>query len=240
MLVQQKQNIKGFTLLELLVVIAIVGIVSAVGYPRLDAWVSKNRVKSEAEKIASLFASVTSQVERGYYPYAMIEFESGTFPTVIKAQGVSQNAFTKRIRKIGATPIACTQSDFLGWNLPAGSANKEWQLIGSHTMHEDTFIDKLAKKNVGGSGGTICFSKGGQYFKPPTGLGYKLFDGETDQNKATTNYITICHNNTSNCDTTTGSFDTAKKFDAYLVRYSRFGIITKYRYDFKQSEWIGY
>ena len=44
MLVQQKQNIKGFTLLEILVVVAIVGIVSLVGYPRLDAWVSKNRV----------------------------------------------------------------------------------------------------------------------------------------------------------------------------------------------------
>ena len=54
MLVQQKQNIKGFTLLEILVVVAIVGIVSLVGYPRLDAWVSKNRVKAEAEKMRSL------------------------------------------------------------------------------------------------------------------------------------------------------------------------------------------
>ena len=133
MLVQQKQNIKGFTLLEILVVVAIVGIVSLVGYPRLDAWVSKNRVKAEAEKITSLFATVTSQVERGYYPYAMIEFESGS-PTVIKAKGVSQNSFNQRIKKIGAAPIACARSDFTGWDLAAGSAGKEWQEIGRHTM----------------------------------------------------------------------------------------------------------
>ena len=238
MLVQQKQNIKGFTLLEILVVVAIVGIVSLVGYPRLDAWVSKNRVKAEAEKITSLFASVTSQVERGYYPYAMIEFESGS-PTVIKAKGVSQNSFNQRIKEIGAAPIACARSDFDGWDLAAGSAGKEWQEIGRHTMHEDIYLDKLTQA-TGSTNKTICFSKGGKYFKPPSGLGYKLFDGETDNNKSTTNYVTICHDNSSACDTANNSFDLEKKYDAYLVRYSRFGLITKYRWDFNQTKWIGY
>ena len=87
---------------------------------------------------------------------------------------------------------------------------------------------------------TICFSKGGKYFKPPSGLGYKLFDGETDNNKSTTNYVTICHENSSACDTANNSFDLEKKYDAYLVRYSRFGLITKYRWDFNQTKWIGY
>ncbi len=235
MLVQQKQNIKGFTLLELLVVIAIVGIVSAVGYPRLDGWVSKNRVKSEAEKIQSLFASVTSQVERGYYPYAMIQFESGE-PTVIKAQGVSQSTFNKRIKKIGAAPITCQQSDFLGW---ASKGGQEWQPISSHTMHEDTYLDKLTQTS-GQTGKTICFSKGGKYFKEPSGVFYYLFDDALNQNKATPNYVTICHINSSSCDTEKGLFDSDKKYDAYLVRYSRFGLITKYRWDYKKTKWIKY
>ena len=141
MLVQQKQNIKGFTLLELLVVVAIVGIISAVGYPRLDTWISKNRVIAEAEKIHSLISLVTSQVERGYYPYAMIQFETGS-PTVIKAQGVTQTTFNKRIKKPGAPAIACEKSDFTGW-LDGGT--KEWQEISTHTMHEDTFLDKLSQ-----------------------------------------------------------------------------------------------
>ena len=153
MLVQQKQNIKGFTLLELLVVLAIVAIVSAVGYPSFDTWVSKNRVKSEADKIAGLFSSATTQVERGMYAYVLIEFESGKFPAVITARGVSQSDLVKRLRQ--DPPIKCDTSDFTGL----------WTEINTHTMHEDTYIDTLAKKSIGGSGATICFSKSGTYFK---------------------------------------------------------------------------
>tara|TARA_B100001540_G_scaffold173872_1_gene153631 strand:- start:685 stop:1371 length:687 start_codon:yes stop_codon:yes gene_type:complete len=228
MLVQQNQNIKGFTLLELLVVLAIVAIVSAVGYPSFDTWVSKNRVKSEADKIAGLFSSATTQVERGMYAYVLIEFESGKFPTVITARGVSQSDLVKRLRQ--DPPIKCDTSDFTGL----------WTEINTHTMHEDTYIDTLAKKSIGGSGATICFSKGGTYFKSNTGLGNKFFDGETAVGKETSNFITICHNNSSDCDTLNGAFDTEKKYTAYLVRYSRFGLITKYKWSFKKNDWINY
>ena len=228
MLVQQNQNIKGFTLLELLVVLAIVAIVSAVGYPSFDTWVSKNRVKSEADKIAGLFSSATTQVERGMYAYVLIEFESGKFPTVITARGVSQSDLVKRLRQ--DPPIKCDTSDFAGL----------WTEINTHTMHEDTYIDTLAKKGVGGGGATICFSKGGTYFKSNTGLGNKFFDGENKVGKETSNFITICHNNSSHCDTLNGAFDDEKKYTAYLVRYSRFGLITKYIWSFKKNDWINY
>ena len=130
MLVQQKQNIKGFTLLELLVVIAIVAIVSAVGYPSFDTWASKNRVKTEADKIASLLSSVTTQVERGMYAYAIIEFELKSSPTVINAKGVSQSKLVKRLRQTPA--IKCDITDFTGL----------WTEIDTHTMDENTYIDK--------------------------------------------------------------------------------------------------
>ena len=63
MLVQQKQNIKGFTLLEILVVVAIVGIISAVSYPRLETWISKNRVISR--KIHSLIHWLPHKLREG-------------------------------------------------------------------------------------------------------------------------------------------------------------------------------
>ena len=233
MLVQQKQNIKGFTLLELLVVVAIVGIISAVGYPRLDTWISKNRVIAEAEKIHSLISLVTSQVERGYYPYAMIQFETGS-PTVIKAQGVTQTTFNKRIKKPGAPAIACEKSDFTGW-LDGGT--KEWQEISAHTMHEDTFLDKLSQTSQSKEK-TICFSKGGKYFKEPSGLHWVVFD--KDQNRSTANYITICHVNGQICDTQNKKFDPDEDYDAYLVKYSRFGLVEKYRWDYVKKDFIKY
>ena len=233
MLVQQKQNIKGFTLLELLVVVAIVGIISAVGYPRLDTWISKNRVIAEAEKIHSLISLVTSQVERGYYPYAMIQFEIGS-PTVIKAQGVTQTTFNKRIKKPGAPAIACEKSDFTGW-LDGGT--KEWQEISAHTMHEDTFLDKLSQASQSKEK-TICFSKGGKYFKEPSGLHWVVFD--KDQNRSTANYITICHVNSQICDTQNKKFDPDEDYDAYLVKYSRFGLVEKYRWDYVKKDFIKY
>ena len=235
MLVQQKQNIKGFTLLELLVVVAIVGIISAVGYPRLDTWISKNRVIAEAEKIHSLISLVTSQVERGYYPYAMIQFETGS-PTVIKAQGVTQSTFNKRIKKLvmEKKSIACEKSDFTGW-LDGGT--KEWQEISTHTMHEDTFLDKLSQASQSKEK-TICFSKGGKYFKEPSGLHWVIFD--KDQNRSTANYITICHVNGQICDTQNKKFDPDEDYDAYLVKYSRFGLVEKYRWDYVKKDFIKY
>ena len=224
MLVQQKQNIKGFSLLELLVVVAIIGLIAGIGYPRFDQWVSENRVRSEAEKIASLLSSVTTQVERGFYPYALIEFESGKFPPVITAKGVSQTEFIKRIKKPPA--IKCAVDDFKGL----------WEEIATHTMDEETYLDKLTDKGAGGKGDTICFSKGGKYFKS-AGLTYIHFDGESG-NKDTPNYITICHNNSTNCNTSGKSFDTRERYDAYLVRYSRFGLITKYKWDYDSKDWI--
>ena len=233
MLVQQKQNIKGFTLLEILVVVAIVGIISAVSYPRLETWISKNRVIAEAEKIHSLISLVTSQVERGYYPYAMIQFEIGS-PTVIKAQGVTQTTFNKRIKKPGAPAIACEKSDFTGW-LDGGT--KEWQEISTHTMHEDTFLDKLSQASQSKEK-TICFSKGGKYFKEPSGLHWVVFD--KDQNRSTANYITICHVNGQICDTQNKKFDPDEDYDAYLVKYSRFGLVEKYRWDYVKKDFIKY
>ena len=88
---------------------------------------------------------------------------------------------------------------------------------------------------MGGKGGTICFSKGGKYFKS-AGLGPIFFDEESGNKQDTPNYITICHNNGTTCDTSSGFFDTKERYDAYLVRYSRFGLVTKYKWDYDGSE----
>ena len=58
---QQKQDIKGFTILELLVVITIVAIVSAVGYPNFMEWSEDRKVRKASEQIASMLTNINTQ-----------------------------------------------------------------------------------------------------------------------------------------------------------------------------------
>ena len=53
---------------------------------------------------------------------------------------------------------------------------------------------------------------------------------------ASNNYVVTCHRNSKKCDPVGKSFD--EDFPVYLVKYSRFGMVSKYKWSFKRNDWI--
>ena len=215
MLVQQKQNIKGLTLIETLVVLAIIGAIAAVGFPNFSKWQVDRQVRSDSEKIAAVFTSATSQVERGAYPYVRVLIESGV---KISAHGIKQEDFSNKLNN--GDDIDCGAGIF-------SSADE----IISYDLEEII----LFHLNDGGGSGAICFSKGGKYFKR-IGTASTQNNINLDQ-KATSNYVTICYKKEQSCDAVGKSFDTSDKHPVYLVNYSRFGMIQKYKWNYSKNDW---
>ena len=215
MLVQQKQNIKGISLVEMLVVLTIIGAIAGVGFPNFSKWQIDRKVRAASEKIATVFTSATSQVERGAYPYVRVLIQSGV---KISAHGITQEEFSNRLNN--GDDIDCGAGIF-------SSADE----IISYTL-EDIILFHL---NDGGGSAAICFSKGGKYFKR-TGTAASQNNINLDQ-KATPNFITICYKKEKSCDAVGRSFDKDDKQPVYLVNYSRFGMIQKFKWNYSTDDW---
>ncbi len=50
----------------------------------------------------------------------------------------------------------------------------------------------------------------------------------------------VCHVNSQICDTQNKKFDPDEDYDAYLVKYSRVGLVEKYRWDYVKKDFIKY
>ena len=215
MLVQQKQNIKGISLVEMLVVLTIIGAIAGVGFPNFSKWQVDRQVRSDSEKIAAVFTSATSQVERGVYPYVRVLIENGV---KISAHGIKQEEFSNKLNN--GDDMDCGSGIF-------SSADE----IISYDL-EDIILFHLTD---GGGNGAICFSKGGKYFKRTDKAASQL--NIILDNRDTPNFVTICYKKEKSCDALGASFDKDDKQPVYLVYYSRFGMIQKFKWNYSTDEW---
>ena len=102
--------------------------------------------------------------------------------------------------------------------------------IISYTL-EDIILFHLTD----GGSAAICFSKGGKYFKR-TGTAATQNNINLDQ-KTTPNFVTICYKKEKSCDAVGRSFDQDDKQPVYLVNYSRFGMIQKFKWNYTTDDW---
>ena len=190
---QQKQNIKGFTLLELLVIIAIIGVVAGMGLPQFEKWSIERLVRTQAEKVASILSVARTQVES-----LSNKLNANKKPT-------------------------CVSTDMDGSDT-----------ITSLSLDEDVYVYHLVKNAA------ICFSKGGKYFKQ-FGSADSQNNSTLDKVSLTNNLIVICYKRVTTCDPVSKKFLPKGKdadYPVYLVKYSRFGIINKYKYSYEKDDYI--
>ena len=168
---QQKQDIKGFTILELLVVITIVAVVSAVGYPNFMDWRKDREIRGSMEKVSSMLRSINTQAQRGNY--AVVQF-------MVKPSGTSTEFFSKGMSKSTESTIANSS----GQNVTCQIVNS-----GYWTNHQVEYSKYDVSTNINNNG-AVCFSKDTRYFLKEGKLSKQLksnvfFTGqEEDQNEA--------------------------------------------------------
>ena len=213
---QQKQEIKGFTILELLVVITIVAIVSAVGYPNFMEWSEDRKVRKASEQIASMLTNINTQLQRGNFQYVQFQIiPGGTSSTTIRTKGIYQDTYSAKINSGG---IQCSKD------------NNYWdETVQEIVIDTPVHTDKQ---------GSVCFSKDGTKFLQTGSLEnqYGFFvNGEEVKD-----YALVCSESNAKqiggkCDLKTLGKKGGLTKPAYLVLWSRFGTVTKYKRG--KSDW---
>ena len=142
---QQKQDIKGFTVLELIVVITIIAIVSTVGYPNFMNWKADRELRAAVEKVSSMITNINTQVQRGNFQYVQLEISpNGLSDTSFYTKGMYQDTYSDILNDAGKT-IDCRINNSSYWD--------------EHKVEETT---KKIAVHIDGDG-SVCFSKDGKF-----------------------------------------------------------------------------
>lgn len=220
---QQKQDIKGFSLLELLVVVVIVAVISAVGYPKFMDWRKDREVRLAAENITSMISGIVAQTQRGSFPYVQFTFAitKDVDKKIFKTKGMSQKSLGSTLNSGNALNCAMVNSGV-------------WDDHEVHIYEAEVAVHKTGS-------GAICFSKDGSHYG--TSGSYSTNPMETVRgtdctidNNCSDTYIIICDlkqydiNGRSQIGAA-GECNIANlQKPAYLVEWSRFGSINLFKW----------
>ena len=197
-------------------VLALIGIVSAIGAPNFSKWKKSREVRVGVEKIFGMMNNVITQTQRGHYSYVQIEANFATTPFQIITKGMKRETFSKRLNQ----QLALDCGDSIPW--------------------DNSKVEKFEADSVDlhvTSKGAVCFSKDGSHYQL-TGL---LDNNDNifieDKSNAKKDYIIICSKSDSVKNICPATDKIKKNQPLYLIAWSRFGMINKFKWDLRNNEW---
>ena len=164
----QEKKVKGFTLIELLVVIAIIGFLSSMAYPSFSSWMADRKTNDAVAKIESAFRSITTQIQRGVYPFGQIQIQNTADKIVIVTKGMGQETFAQE----RSNPSSSIQSESTRCEISV-----DYWDNNSINFFESEYASVNLEPGSATDIGAICFSKDGTFY---SGAGGFLTSGSVD------------------------------------------------------------
>ena len=198
-------NIKGFTLIELIIVIAIIGALSVAGIPNYITWSTDRQVRKVNDQIAGLITRLNTQTQRGVFPYTQLRITPQIDNSIlVTASGKTKKSILKGLSESPQILLTCDMNKDAYWD----------KTLSTFTL-ENIFVHVQNKSGV-------CFSKNADNYKTKGDI-KKNTALYTDDKVEIKNYLIFCHTS-NNCGP-------EPKTPAYMVVWSRFGNVTKFKYN---------
>ena len=223
-----EKKAKGFTLIELLVVIAIIGFISSLSYPSFSSWIETRNTNDAVTKIETAFRSITTQIQRGVYPFVQIHVENFNDKIIIVTRGMGQENFNQN-----RSTLNCSLNETY-WD------NKSINYFES----EDATVNLNPAAGGVPAVGAICFSKDGTYY---SGAGDFAVGGVDSSVFICSRKEALKLGNTVKCNAVVDAEDelnpVVKPFytvskNFYNISWSIFGNIVTEKWDKNKGRWI--
>ena len=179
-------------------------------------WRKDREVRAAAEKVASMLTGISTQAQKGYFPFVQFQVVPGNSNVVFTTKGMTQDTMSIKLNQASTKSLDCTIVNSGYW--------------------DNHLVDKYTAEvgvNISGSG-AVCFSKDGSYFSEKNRLEDSQVTNITLAGRTSNNYLIICLPSGSGGGGLAivggGSGSCGSDKPQYLVEWSRFGNIKKFKW----------